>query len=439
MTRTSSFSEKPLCPQPRRLADWLNPTGAKKVHSLVDKVYKRKNLELAWEKVKANDGAGGIDGQSLETFEADLEQNLKRLHEELKTDTYRPLPVRQKMIPKSGQPGKLRSLGIPTIYDRVCQQALLNRLEPIFDPVFDEANFGYRKGRSPKDALRKVWTELQAGYEWIVDADLKDFFGSVDHEKLMVLVRQRISDGRVLRLIEQMLKAGCYAQGKRLVSEQGTPQGSVVSPLLSNILLTPFDWEMRRKGYRLTRWADDWVAACRSRSEAQAALKAATGILVKLGVTLHEEKTRIVHVRHGFEFLGFKIKRGSRPWHLPADRIRSSAKAGGLYAYPRQKSLDHFREQIRECTRRKSPRNTEALIAKLNPVIRGWGHYYCKAHVRKLFHRLDRWIACRLWSHHCKRWRNQGWKELPPAKLYREMELVNLVSLIPSIVPRLRA
>jgi group II intron reverse transcriptase/maturase len=405
----------------------------------VDKVYQRKNLEWAWEKVKANAGAGGIEGQSLEDLEANLEPNLKRLHEELRTDTYQPQPVRQKLIPKSGQPGKFRSLGIPTIYDRVGQQALLNRLEPIFEPGFDDANFGYRKGRSPKDALRKVWTELQAGWEWIVDADLRDFFGSVDHEKLLVLVQQRLSDGRVLHLIEQRLKAGCYAQGKRLVTEQGTPQGSVVSPLLRNILLTPFDREMRRKGYRLTRGADDWVITCRSRSEAQAALKAATGILERLGVTLHQEKTRIVQVQQGFEFLGFKIKRGARPLRLSADRIRSSVKAGGLYAYPRQKSLEHCKEQIRQRTQRKIPKDIEGLIEELNPVIRGWGNYYGKAPVRKLFHRLDRWIVCRLWSHHCKRWRNRGWNDLPTARRYGEMGLVNLVSLIPSLTPRPRA
>ena len=144
------MSEKPRSNRPRRLADWLNPTGARKVHSLVDKVYKMKNLEMAWEKVKRNKGAGGIDGESIEDFELDLVGNLKRLHEELKTDTYHPKPVRQKLIPKPGNPDKMPPLGIPTIYDRVCQQALLNRLEPIFEEVFDDANFGYRKGRSPK-------------------------------------------------------------------------------------------------------------------------------------------------------------------------------------------------------------------------------------------------------------------------------------------------
>jgi RNA-directed DNA polymerase len=155
--------------------DWINPTGARKVHSLIDKVYQRKNLEMAWEMVKANRGSGGVDGQSLEGFAAQLDQQLDRLQSELKEDVYRPQPVRQVQIPKAGKPGEFRTLGIPTIYDRVCQQALLNRLEPIFEPVFDEANFGYRRGRSTKDAMRKVWKEIQGGREWIVDADLKDF------------------------------------------------------------------------------------------------------------------------------------------------------------------------------------------------------------------------------------------------------------------------
>jgi len=259
------MSERPRSDRPRRLADWLNPTDEKKVHSLVDKIYKRKNLVLAWEKVKRNGGAGGVDGQSLEEFEEKLDEHLDRLHEELKSDLYRPRPVRECRIPKAGQPGKTRKLGIPTIYDRLCQQALLNRLAPIFEPVFDDASFGYRKGRSTKDALRKVWRELDEGNEWVVDADLRDFFGSVDHEKLLTLVNQRVSDGRVLRLLRSMLKAGCIASGKRLPTEQGVPQGGVVSPLLSNILLTPFDREMGRRGYRLTRFADDCVPRKRRR------------------------------------------------------------------------------------------------------------------------------------------------------------------------------
>ena len=294
--------EIPVHPRPRRLVDWINPRGAKKVHSLVDKVYKRKNLEIAWEKVQANRGSGGVDGQSLKAFAAQLGQQLNRLQSELQEDTYRPQPVRQVQIPKAGKPGEFRTLGIPTIYDRVCQQALLNRLEPIFELVFDEANFGYRRGRSTKDAMRKVWKEIQSGREWIVDADLKDFFGSVDHEKLLTLVAQRVADGRVLRLIKAMLKAGSYGKGQLFPSERGTPQGGVVSPLLSNVLLTPFDQEIRRKGYQLTRYADDWVITCKSAAEARAALEAATRILKQLGVRLNPQKTRIIHVRHGFDF-----------------------------------------------------------------------------------------------------------------------------------------
>lgn len=175
------MSEIPVHPCPRRLADWINPTGAGKVHSLVDKVYQRKNVEVAWEKVKANRGSGGVDGQSLEAFAADFDQQLDRLQRELKDDTYQPQPVRQVQIPKAGKPGEFRTLGIPTIFDRVCQQALLNRLEPIFEPVFDEANFGYRRGRSTKDAMRKVWKEIQGGREWIVDADLRDFLDRVPY------------------------------------------------------------------------------------------------------------------------------------------------------------------------------------------------------------------------------------------------------------------
>jgi RNA-directed DNA polymerase len=175
------MSEIPVHRRPRRLANWINPTDAKKVHSLIDKVYKRKNLEMAWERVKANRGSGGVDGQTLKAFGEQLDPQLNRLQSELTKETYKPQPVRQVPIPKAGKPGEFRTLGVPTIYDRVCQQALLNRLEPIFEPVFDEANFGYRRGRSTKDAMRKVWREIQSGREWIVDADLKDFFGSVDH------------------------------------------------------------------------------------------------------------------------------------------------------------------------------------------------------------------------------------------------------------------
>ena len=416
--------------------DWINLTDAKKVHSLIDKVYKRKNLEMAWERVKANRGSGGVDGETLETFEAQLSQQLDRLQRELKENTYQPQPVRQHPIPKRDKPGEYRLLGIPTIYDRICQQALLNRIEPIFEPVFDDASFGYRRGRSAKDALRKVWQEIQGGSEWIVDADLRDFFGSVDHEKLLTLVAQRVADGRILRLIEAMLKAGSYGKGQLFPSERGTPQGGVVSPTLSNVLLTPFDREMRLRGYQLTRYADDWVITCKSAAEARAAAEVAGRVLKQLGVELHPQKTRIVHAQDGFEFLGYKIKRGKKKLYLPESKIRSQARQGALYAYPKEKSIRRFMDRVRQRTKRRLPLPTKELIEELNPLLRGWGEYYKRAHVRLLFNRLDRWILHRIWSHRFKRWRNAGWKRLPQRMLYRDFGLVNLVGLIPSIASR---
>jgi group II intron reverse transcriptase/maturase len=246
---------------------------------------------------------------------------LDRLQSELKEDVYRPQPVRQVQIPKAGKPGEFRTLGIPTIYDRVCQQALLNRLEPIFEPVFDEANYGYRRGRSTKDAMRKVWKEIQSGREWIVDADLKDSFGSVVHEKLLTLVTQRIADGRVLRLIEAMLKAGSYGKGRLFPTERGTPQGGVVSPLLSNILLTPFDQEMRRKGYQLTRYADDWVLTCESAAEARAAVAAALRILKNWACSCIRRRRGLCMSDKDSSFLG---TRSSAVSNYSCHRVRSA-------------------------------------------------------------------------------------------------------------------
>ena len=320
----SSLCEKPERHASRRLSDHLVLEGRKqKVHSLVDKVYSRKNLKLAWERVCANQGASGADKVTIEEFEACLDENLERLHQELRENTYQPQAVRRLEIPKRGAPGKTRPLGIPSVYDRVCQQALVNRLEPIFEKVFDPSSFGYRKGRKTADALTKIWREVGSGSEWIVDADLKDFFGSVNHEKLLTLVGKQIADSRVLKLIQQMLEAGYEERGQKFATPRGTPQGGVVSPLLSNILLTPFDKEMRQQGYQLTRWADDWVVTCRTRAEAEHALARAVKILEQLGVTLNQAKTRIVHITRGFEFLGFKIQRGKGKFRLAHDRIKS--------------------------------------------------------------------------------------------------------------------
>jgi hypothetical protein len=233
-----------------------------------------------------------------------------------------------------------------------------------------------------------------------------------------------------------MLKAGSYGQGQLFPSERGTPQGGVVSPLLSNILLTPFDREMRLKGYQLARYADDWVITCKSAAEARSAVDAARRILKQLGVELHPQKTRIVHVRDGFEFLGYKIKRGKRKLYLPESKIRSQTRQGALYAYPKEKSIRRFMDQVRRRTKRTVPLKTKELVAELNPLVRGWGEYYKRAHVRRLFNRLDRWIIHRIWSHRYKHWRNAGWKRLPERVLYNEHGLVNLVGLIPSLTSR---
>jgi len=399
-------------------------------------VYQLKNLRAAWERVKANRGSGGVDGQTLEEFAQGCDEHLARLHEDLRTDRYQPLPVKRVEIPKPGKADERRPLGIPATYDRVCQQAGRHQLEPIFEPRFDDSNFGYRPGRSAKDALRKVWREIDAGAEWIVDGDLKDYFGSIDHAKLMTLVAQRVADGRVLTLLERLLTAGYLAKGRLFPTPQGTPQGGVVSPLLSNILLTPFDREMRRRGYQLTRYADDWLITCRSRREAEAALQVVRQILAALGVQLNPQKTRIVQVRQGVAFLGYKIKRGSRRLYLLAAQIRSGARRGELYAYPTQKALDRFKAAVRRMTQRRIPLRTPELIRELNPVVRGWGDYYQRAHVRRLFNQLDRWIERRLWSHPHKRWRCAGWKTLPTRRLRGEWGLVSLIALIPSLTPR---
>src|SRR6267378_2459612 len=210
----------------------------------------------------------------------------------------------------------------------------------------------------------------------------------------------------------------------------------VISPTLSNILLTPFDREMRLRGYQLTRYADDWVITCKSAAEARAAVDAASRILKQLGVELHPQKTRIVHVRYGFEFLGYKIKRGYRKLHLPESKIRSQARQDALYAYPKAKSISRFMDQVRQRTKRTMPLQTKELIEELNPLLRGWGEYYKRAHIRKLFQRLDGWVRRRIWSHRYKCWRNAGWKRLPTAQLYGEYELVRLIDLIPSLASR---
>jgi group II intron reverse transcriptase/maturase len=397
----------------------------RKAHSLIGQVYDPRNLRRAWERVRENRGAGGVDRVSIDRFGQDYGRYLTVLHQRLADGRYRPLPVRRVEIDKPGSTAK-RPLGIPAVVDRVCQQALRQVLEPIFEPTFSEVSFGFRPKRSAHMAMRRIWEQLRAGGRWIVDADIADFFGTISHDRLVALVADRVADGKVLSLIRQILTAGALRDGVYESTVAGTPQGGVISPLLSNIYLHVFDEQMERAGFQITRYADDWLAVCRTREEAERALASARAVLEgELGLRIHPDKTRIVHISQGFEFLGYKIGLGRG--------LKFKSGGIGLYAIPRQRSIDRFKDKVRALTRRRISIPLDELIQALNPVIRGWGTYYRRAHVRRLFNRLNLWIVRRIWGWRFKRWRNAGWRSLPDKRLYGEYGLVNLLQLIPSM------
>jgi RNA-directed DNA polymerase len=402
---------------------------AQKAHSLIGQVHDRRNLRRAWERVKENKGSAGVDGMTIGRVEKDLDHYLDALCMQLKEGRYRPRPVKRVEIEKPGSTAK-RPLGIPTVMDRVCQQAVNQVLAPIFEPTFSEVSFGFRPGRSAHMALRRIWRHLQQG-EWVVDADIADFFGTLNHELLIAKVAAKVADGKVLSLLRQMLTAGALRDGVYESAIAGTPQGGVVSPLLSNIYLHRFDEKLAQEGFALTRYADDWVIICRTREEAERALASARAVLEgELGLQLQPEKTRIVHVSQGFEFLGYKIQRGKG--------FRYKAGGPSLYAIPRERSIRRLKDKVRAITNRHTHRSFGMMLAELNPVVRGWGMYYRRAHVRRIFSRLNGWIVRRVWNFRFRRWRNAGWRTLPEKKLYGELGLVNLLQLIPSMEPYYR-
>jgi RNA-directed DNA polymerase len=364
--RTSSRCERP-CAGIEDTLEALGGTGGRndqghrKVHSLIDKVYDPINLA-------EDKGSAGIDGVTIAAFTSREDDLLRQLHRQLRDGSYRPSPVKRVAIPKLG--GGTRNLGIPPVVDRVVQQALAQKMLPIFEPLFADCSFGYRLGRSPHMAMRRVWCEINEGNLWILDADLRSYFDSISHDRLISLIATEISDGRVLRLIRSFLEAGAIANGAWELTKTGVPQGGVASPLWSNIYLTPFDHAMTKAGFRLTRWADDFVVVCPTYKEAERALAMARAFLrEKLGVELHPEKTRIVHVTDGFEFLGYKIKRG-KGFRLPAHKRTARTNPSGLYAVPRQKSVDRFKDQIRNLTRRSVPVRLREMIEAIDPIIR---------------------------------------------------------------------
>jgi len=378
-----------------------------KHHSLIDKVYKRLNLYIAFEKVKASKGAGGIDGISLEQFEHDLERNLEEVHRLLYEDKYQPQPVKRVFIPKPNK--EKRPLGLPTIRDKVVQQALLNRLGKIFEAKFKDSSYGFRPGKSPLQAIKKVEEYLKAGYQWVVEVDIEKFFDTVDHEILIDLVAEEVADGRVLRLIRSFLKAGVMEEMKVEYQSTGTPQGGVISPLLANIYLHPYDEEMIKAGYKTVRYADDIVIMCSKRKEAEEALGKTRKILEeKLKLKLNNQKTRITHKRKAFEFLGYLFGSGYSD-----------------YKIPRKQAIKAFKDKIRWTTRRNQPKSMSQVIKELNPIIRGWRNYFKYGNSKKIFWELDCWVENRLRAYKAKRWGLRTHLKLPHWK-FKAMGLVSL-------------
>jgi RNA-directed DNA polymerase len=345
--------------------------------SLIDKVYAPANLFASCAKVAANGGAAGIDHVTIEDFTKRLARNLEKLVVQLQDGTYRPQAVRRVNIPKPGTQ-ETRPLGIPTVRDRVVQGALRHVLEPIFERQFAEHSYGFRPGRGCKDALRRVDKLLKQGYQYVVDVDLKAYFDTIPHERLLDEVRKYVGDGRVLGLIAAFLKAEIMDGMRQWTPENGAPQGAVLSPLLSNLYLNDLDHQMARSGYEMTRYADDLVIQCRSRAEAERALELVRAFTIQAGLTLHPTKTKIVDAENeGFEFLGYRFVKHRR--------------------FPRRKSLAKFKDAIRAKTRRANGRSLHMIVADVNRTLRGWFEYF-KHSYRTAFPELDGWIRMRLRS-----------------------------------------
>jgi len=354
---------------------------------LWDKTYAPANLQSAFHKVWRNGGSAGADEQTVAHFARRAEEELRRLHEQLRDGVYRPQPVRRAWIDKPGSNEK-RPLGIPAVRDRIVQGALRHVLEPIFETDFAEHSYGFRPGKGAKDALRRVDTLLKAGHVWVVDADLKSYFDTIPHDRLLALVKERVADGRVLGLVESFLRAGVLEESKGWQpTERGTPQGGVISPLLANLYLNGLDHQMAAAGWEMVRYADDFVILCRSEAEAQAALAKVRTWVNEAGLTLHPEKTRVVDARApgGFDFLGYHFERGMK--------------------WPRQKSLMKLKERVRAKTSRLDGRSLSEIVTDVNRTLRGWYGYFqhSKANV---FASVDGYVRRRMRS--LLQWRLDG-------------------------------
>jgi len=346
-------------------------------HTLIDKVYAPLNLFAASQSVLAKQGAAGVDHQSVADFDANRTTELARLADGLRTDAYRPQAVRRVWIPKPGSTEQ-RPLGIPTVRDRVVQAALRHVLEPIFDATFAEHSYGFRPGRGCHHALERVEALLQAGNVYVVDADLKSYFDTIPHDRLMERIGAKVSDRRVLRLVEQFLEQGVLDGLAEWTPEAGTPQGAVISPLLANIYLNPLDLLLAEAGCAMVRYADECVILCRRRADAERALGLVQQWVETNGLTLHPTKTRIVDARtEGLVFLGYEFR--------------------GQLRLPRDKSLDKVKEAARGKTRRTSGASLACVIHSLNQTLRGWFGYF-RHSCPTVFTDLDSWVRGRLRS-----------------------------------------
>ncbi len=325
--------------------------------SLIDKVYRKGTLEAAWLKVRSNKGASGIDKISIQKFECKQGQYLEELRRELQEGTYKPSAVRRVYIPK-GQ-GKMRPLGIPTVKDRIAQQAVKAVIEPIFENEFLNMSYGFRPRRGAQEALQVVSELIEQGYTWVVDADLQSYFDSIPHDRLMTKVGERISDGRLLELITMWLKQAVMDECKSWSPTQGTPQGGVISPLLANIYLHDLDVKITSAGYKMVRYADDFVILTRTENEAKEALRLVQEWVSENGLSLNSEKTHLgncMEEGQGFDFLGYRFESGKK--------------------WIRRKSIQKFRDRIREETSRVCGKAISAVIEALNPILRGWSRYF---------------------------------------------------------------
>lgn len=341
----------------RMVSALVNGVEGGRWYSLIDKVIRPTTLEAAWRKVARNKGSAGVDGVSVEWFAQNAEHNLRALYDALSKGSYRPSPIKRVTIAKDG--GGTRPLGIPTVKDRIVQTALKMAIEPVFEVGFRPGSYGFRPGRSCKDALREVDGLLKEGYTHVVDADLRSYFDTIPQERLMGHVAERISDSAILSLIESFLRQDILTDMASWQPTTGTPQGAVLSPLLANIYLHPLDLLMEQSGRRMVRYADDFVILCRTRAEAEATLSQIEAWVTANGLTLHPDKTRIAdsqEVGQGFDFLGYRFEAGRR--------------------FVRKKSLKAFKDKVRAKTGRSRGDSLSRIIADLNPMLQGWFGYF---------------------------------------------------------------